>query len=246
MWEILTLHCHLNCYLCIITIRSNPFFLNFSERPANCCRLWWHPKISRNTQAILTHRPWMVTRWCTSPTDWIFSVNCSVTPSCLELFRLPFRSEAFSIQMVISISLQRVPFKICFCVWVKWLSFYYGHWSAFFQLCKRNTEGPEMCRVRQQIDLLSWDRQSFLIDWILPSCPAAYIDFTLTVIRLTRVWNSIYPFISIQSMCKISLKVDIKIILFKRLFTLIWFIWVFYCRRNCNSISAIKIDDKKL
>lgn len=71
-------------------------------------------QVSRSIQAILTHWPWMVTRWCAIPTDWTFSVNCGVTPSCLELFRLPFHSEAFSIQLVISVSLRRVPFKIWF------------------------------------------------------------------------------------------------------------------------------------
>lgn len=107
----LTLYYHFNCSLCSITIRSNPYFKKCSERPANCCGLWWHAKISRNIQAMLTHRPWVVTRWCTSPTDWIFSVNCRVTPSCLELFRFPFRSEAFSTSWLSPCHFKEFPSK---------------------------------------------------------------------------------------------------------------------------------------
>lgn len=203
------LYYQLNCSLLYHHIRSDsapppsPFSFKVSEMAAICCRFWWHPKIYRNIWAVFYTYDSNGHQMVYQPHRLNF---LSKTRSflCLELFDIlcaclsvscPFSPEACSIQVS------------------RWL---------FFQLYKILQDWK--CVVCEVAD------RPICYGICSPLCPTGF--FTLcpwpACIDIYLDWNADWPmwetvfFLSlIQSVHKISCKVDIKIIPFKRLFTVV-------------------------
>lgn len=153
----LTLSYILTAHLYFFTFRSDHIYMYVFKFQKNlqfvigCDGILKYPEISGQ---FLTRRPQMVTRWCTSPTDWIFLVKLQGDSliSMLRTFQhpvcssaclsFPFNPEVFSIRVSSWLSFYRSSFfqnLIVFCVRNTELSFYYRCGFAFFPALLKDT-----------------------------------------------------------------------------------------------------------
>lgn len=146
----LTLSYILTAHLCFFIFRSDHRYIYKFQKNLQfvigCDGILKYPEISGQ---FLTRRPQMVTRWCTSPTDWIFivklqgdssfpcselfSILCARLPVCLFLWTLRFLASEYRAD---SLFIALVSFKIWFfSVW-EILSFHFTTDAGlhFFQL----------------------------------------------------------------------------------------------------------------